>query len=227
MAKVRKNGQMDVNRREQHIKALIKLEDRITRCRRCPSLLQCTSKPSMGKGDLVPETVVVFEWGDERTQDIDWIIDVRNSVQKYFNVDTVYHTFLVRCQPKACPIGEGIPCRVNDPLPDIHNHCRLTNQPCIGIPIKPSDATVLNCLNFLIEELQIFQPQYVIMFGQRVSEFILKSFGILESILDRLIYHYEGTVFLSIRDDQSFRPDHLKELASLLDPPYDIRIPVD
>lgn len=208
---------MDATRREVNIKGLIRLEDRIAKCRRCPSLLQCTSKPSTGKGDLVPQVVIVFECGDDRFHDIDWIVEIRNGVQKYFNVDTVYHTFMVRCQPKACPMGVGIPCQVNNALLDTQNNCRLTGQPCIGIPVKPSDEAVINCLGYVIEELHIFRPQCVIMFGRRVSEFILKSLGMLESIQDRLVFEYEGTTFLSLLDDQYFRPEQLKDLATLLE----------
>ncbi len=210
---------MDANRREMNIKGLIRLEGRIAECRRCPSLLQCTSKPSLGKGDLVPQVVIVFECGDDRSYDIDWIVEIRNGVQKYFSVDTVYHTFMVRCQPKACPMGAGIPCQVNNSLLDTQNKCRLTSQPCIGIPVKPDDEAVLNCLGYVIEELHIFQPRYVIMFGRRVSEFILKSLGMLESIQDRLVFEHESTTFLSLLDDQYFRPEQLKDLATLLDSP--------
>ncbi|MEQ8199848.1 MAG: hypothetical protein ABRQ24_00340 [Syntrophomonadaceae bacterium] len=211
---------MDVNLRERNIKAIIKLEDRIAKCKRCPALLCCTSKPATGKGDLVPEAVIVFECEGERTTDIDWIVEVRNTVQKYLKVDTVYHTFLVRCQSKACPLADAIPCRVNNALLDAHNNCRMTNRRCVGIPIKPTDEAILNCLNYVIEELHIFQPQYVILFGGRVSEFVLKAYGIMDTIQDRLVYHHEGTTFISVLDEQSCRPEALKALAPLLEIGY-------
>lgn len=208
---------MEVSLREQNIKAIIKLDNRISKCRRCPALLRCTSKPITGKGDLVPEAVIIFESEGEHTNDIDWIVEVRNAVQKYLQVDAVYHTFMVRCQLKACPIADAIPCQVNNSLLDVHNICRLTNNSCRGIPIKPADDAVLNCLNFVIEELQIFRPEYVILFGPRVSNFVLKAYGILESIQDRLVYHHEGTTFLSVLDDQSYRPEIFSSLAALVE----------
>jgi hypothetical protein len=208
---------LDVNQREQNIKAIIKLETRIGKCSRCPALLRCTSKPATGKGDLVPEAVIIFECEGERTNDIDWIVEVRNAVQKYLQVDAVYHTFMVRCQLKACPLVDSIPCQVNNPLLDVHNTCRVSSRGCTGIPIKPPDDAVLNCLNYIIEELKIFQPEYVILFGRRVSDFVLKAYGMLDTIQDRLVYHYEGTTFLSVLDDQTYRPEIFAALAALVD----------
>ena len=208
---------LNVNQREQNIKAIIKLESRISKCSRCPALLRCTSKPATGKGDLVPEAVIIFECEGERTKDIDWIVEIRNTVQKYLQVDAVYHTFMVRCQLKACPLAEAIPCQVHNPLLDAHNTCRVSNKSCTGIPIRPTDDAVLSCLNYVIEELQIFQPEYVILFGRRVNDFVLKAYGMLDTIQDRLIYHHEGTTFLSVLDDQSYRPEIFAALATLLD----------
>lgn len=207
---------MDINKREQNIKSIIRLETRITKCRRCPGIRKCIGKPAMGKGDLVPEAVVVFEYENTNNQNVDWIVEMRNSIQKYFNVDTAYHTFMVRCQPKACPLGDAIPCRVTSPLLNNNGTCRLTNQSCSGTPIKPPDESVVNCLNFVIEELDIFQPQYVFLFGKRVTEFVLRAYGILDLIQDRLIFHKEGITYLSITNEQSFRHEDLRNLAALV-----------
>lgn len=208
---------MDLNQRENNIKAIIKLEDRIFQCRRCPSLLHCSSKPGTGKGDLVPEAVIVFECENEHNTDIDWVVEMRNTVQKYLQVNAVYHSFLVRCHPKACWLADTIPCRVNDPLLKADNTCRLSKKNCTGIPVKPTDEAILNCLNYIIEELAIFQPENIILFGRRVSEFVLKAYGILDTIQDRLVYHHEGTTFITIMDDQFFHPSVLKSLTDILD----------
>ncbi len=207
---------MDVNRREQNIKSIIKLENRIIKCRRCPGPLKCISKPAMGKGDLVPEAIIVFECENTNTRQLEWIVELRNAVQKYFNVEAAYHTFMVRCQPKACPLGDAIPCRITNPLLGSNDICRLSNQYCSGTPIKPTDESVVNCLNYLIEELDIFQPRYVLLFGKRVTEFIFRAYGILESIQDRLVFYHEGTTYLSIINDQSFRAEDIKNLAALV-----------
>ena len=185
------------------------------KCSRCPTLLRCTNRPATGKGDLVPEAVIIFESEDERTNNIDWIVEFRNSVQKYLRVNAVYHTFMVRCQLKACPLIESIPCQVHNPLLDVYNICRVSNKSCTGIPIKPTDDAILNCLNYIIEELRIFQPQYVILFGRRVSDFVLKAYGMLDTIQDRLVYHHEGTTFLSVLDDEAYRPEVFAALAAL------------
>ncbi len=207
---------MDINKRELNIKSIIRLENRIIKCQRCPGMLKCTSKPAMGKGDLVPEAIVVFECENRNNQNVDWIVEMRNAIQKYFNIDTAYHTFMVRCQPKSCPLGDAIPCRITNPLQDSNGICRLTNQVCSGIPIRPTDESVVNCLNFVIEELDIFQPQYVFLFGKRVTEFILRVYGTLDLIQDRLIFQNDGTTYLSITNDQSFRPEDLRNLAALV-----------
>lgn len=211
---------MDGNQREQNIKSIIRLEKRIAGCTRCPVLLRCTGRMVMGKGDLVPEAMIVFECAGERNTDIDWVVEMRNAVQKYLQVDAVYHTFMVRCQPKACPLADGIPCQLDNSLLDDNNNCRLTHGSCIGIPVKPTDEAVLNCLNYVVEELEIFRPRYVILFGRRVSEFILKAYGILETIQDRLVYHHNGTIFISILDDRSYAPEILKALVPLLNGPH-------
>ena len=205
---------MDVNCREQNIKAIIKLEGRIRLCNRCPALLKCTSKPSFGKGDLEPEAMVVFEGESIYTQDIDWVVAMRKSIQKYFSVNRIYHTFLVRCQPKACTRGQDISCTLNSRLLDHNDICLFTNRSCDGIPVKPSNEEVINCLYFLLEEIEVLKPKYVFLFGSRVSDFVLKTYGIFEPPAEQQLFEHEATTFISMVGEEAYSNKDFKKAAT-------------
>ncbi len=207
---------MDINCRAQNIKAIIKLEGRIGLCNRCPALLKCTSKPSLGKGDLEPEAMVIFECESTHTQDINWVVELRESIQKYFNINSVYHTFLVRCQPKACTRGQDISCTLNGKVLDRNNICLFTNQPCDGIPVKPSNEEVINCLYFLLEEIEVLKPKYVFLFGSRVSDFVLKTYGVFESRPGQQLFEHETATFISMVEEEAYSNKDFKKVATLI-----------
>jgi len=152
---------MDTVGHEQHIKSIIKLEERIGQCRRCPELIRCTSKPSLGKGDFEPEALLVFENDSKQTSNIKWIIELRNLIKKHFNIARVYHTYLMRCHPKSCISNHGNDCCLPSKLVNRNNICLLNQQLCDGIPIKPSNEEIINCMYFLLEEIEVLKPHRV------------------------------------------------------------------
>jgi uracil-DNA glycosylase len=206
---------MDIQDRGQQIKSIIKLEDRIAQCRRCPVLIRCTSKPSLGKGDLEPQALLVFECESYQTRDIKWIIELRNMIRQYFQLERVYYTFMVRCHPKACVINQGNTCCLTHKLEKHNGICLLNDQHCDGILIKPTNEEIINCLYFLLEEIEILQPQYVILFGSRVEDFVLKSYGIFDPGNHYQVHHYETTTLLTIPENKEYEADDIKRLAVL------------
>lgn len=192
--------------REQNIRFIIQMEDRIAQCARCAPLLSCIRKPSMGKGDLEPELIMVFESDIQIMENPDRLLELREMIKADFKVSKVYHTFLVRCQPKACVLRNSTSCYLpNNKLIDRDLRCLLSGKPCEGIPIKPSDDNIISCLPFLLEELEILNPRILLMFGERVSEFILKSYGIFEDIsLDEVYYDGKGRFFVPLPEPAEF-----------------------
>ena len=77
---------MEKGTREQNIKRIINMEDRIVQCKRCSSLIRCIRKPSLGKGDLEPQVLLVFECENQFTSDLDKVIQLRDIVKKYFSM---------------------------------------------------------------------------------------------------------------------------------------------
>jgi len=208
---------MDTVGHEQHIKSIIKLEERIGQCRRCPELIRCTSKPSLGKGDFEPEALLVFENDSKQTSNIKWIIELRNLIKKHFNIARVYHTYLMRCHPKSCISNHGNDCCLPSKLVNRNNICLLNQQLCDGIPIKPSNEEIINCMYFLLEEIEVLKPQYVILFGSRVEDFVLKSYGIFDSESNQQVYKYETTTILTTVEDNECKSDDIQRLARLID----------
>jgi uracil-DNA glycosylase len=211
-----RRGFMETYDREHRIKSIIKLEERVGLCKRCSALVKCTNKPSLGRGDLEPQVLLVFECESACTRNNDWIIQLRNSIKQHFHVDRVYHTYLVRCQPKACPSTHGLGCCLTTRLLDRNNACLLTNQFCTGIPIKPNDEEILNCLTYLVEEITILQPAYVMLLGRRVSDFVLKTLGRFEADADMPSFFYEDTIFLPAAAADTFQDAEVQRLASLI-----------
>lgn len=206
---------MEKGTREQNIKRIINMEDRIAQCNRCPSLTRCIRKPSLGKGDLEPQVLLVFECENQFTLDLDKVIHLRDSVKKNFSTERVYHTFMVRCQPKACTSRQNTNCYMTSKLLDRENTCLLSNNQCEGIPVKPSSDEVMSCLPFLMEEIEVLKPDYVILFGQRVGEYVLKSYGVFEQIEINKLYEYDNINFLTTGDEKFFTNDEASSLSRL------------
>ncbi len=202
--------------REQNIKKIITMEDRIVKCNRCQSLTRCIRKPSLGKGDLEPELLMVFEYDNPFTMNRDAVLNLRDILKKHLQMDKIYYTFLSRCQPKACAVRENANCFMSNKLIDKDLGCLLTNQKCEGIPIKPSVDVMMNCLPYLMEEIEILRPAYVILFGNRVGDYVLKSCGHFDRAETNRTFNYNGTYFMISVGESEFNEDHALELTSLL-----------
>jgi uracil-DNA glycosylase len=212
---------MSIGTREDNIRRIVLMEERICNCDRCPSLIKCIRKPSLGKGELEPEMVFVFESGSTFTNSIDNIIELRNLFKSEFNIAKIYHTYMVRCQPKACTVRYGVSCYTNSRLLDKGNRCILSGKLCEGIPIKPSTEEIFACLPFLLEEIEILSPNYLILFGARVSEFVLRSFGIFSDIELGKRYEFNKKVILTTVYEQDFGIEECKQVQELMSKPLE------
>lgn len=205
-----------VGNREQNIRRIIEMEDRICQCQRCPSLVKCLRKPSMGKGELDPEALLIFEYENSYTRDINNIIRLRNIIKQELKLDKIYHTFMVRCQPKACATRQSVTCYGEGKWIDKDYTCLLSNKTCDGIPVKPGNGEIISCLPFLLEEIEILHPAYLLLFGERVSEFVLKSYGIYSNLTTNQRYEYEHMIFLTAVEENEFQPDNCYQLLNIL-----------
>lgn len=201
--------------RDQNIRRVIEMEDRISNCRRCDLLLQCVRRPSMGKGELDPDVLMVFECESIFTRDVARIVELRNLVKSEFKVENVYHNYMVRCQPKACAIRNSVSCFGDASCLDRDNNCLLSGKSCEGIPVKPSNEEILSCLPFLLEEIEIFSPQYIILFGERVAFFTLRSFGMFDNVNIGQRHSLSGMNFLIASAEDEFNLDQCKELVQI------------
>jgi hypothetical protein len=207
---------MVTGNREQNIRRIIEMEDRICQCQRCPSLVRCIRKPSMGKGELDPQLIMVFEYDNNFTNDINKIISIRNLIKEVLKVDKIYHTFLVRCQPKACTNHQSVNCYGDGKWIDKDYVCLLNGKHCDGIPVRPGTGEIISCLPFLLEEIEVLHPSYLILFGEKVSEFVLKSYGILSTIAVNQRYEYEDITFLTSVPENQFQQENCNDLFALL-----------
>lgn len=205
-----------VGNREQNIRRIIEMEDRICQCQRCPSLVKCLRKPSMGKGELDPQALLIFEYENSYTRDINNIIRLRNIIKQELKLDKIYHTFMVRCQPKACATRQSVTCYGEGKWIDKDYTCLLSNKTCDGIPVKPGNSEIISCLSFLLEEIEILHPTYLLLFGERVTEFVLKSYGIYSNLATNQRYEYEHMTFITAVDENEFQPDNCRQLLNIL-----------
>ncbi|MGS0764667.1 uracil-DNA glycosylase family protein [Syntrophomonas curvata] len=170
----------------------------------------------MGKGELEPEGMLIFEYDNNFTRDINKVITLRNLIKAELKLDKVYHTFMVRCQPKACASRQSVNCYGEGKWITKDYVCLLSGRNCDGIPVKPGTGEIISCLPFLLEEIEILHPGYLILFGERVAEFVLKAYGIYNSIEVKQCYQYEQMTFLTTVEEGNFRQEHCKDLASFL-----------
>lgn len=206
---------MASDNRDQNIRRVIDMEDRISSCKRCGSLLQCVRRPSMGKGELEPDVLLVFECESSFTRDVSRIVDLRNLIKNEFKLDNVYHNYMVRCQPKACAMRNSVSCFGDAGCLDRDNKCLLNGKPCEGIPVKPSNEEILACLPFLLEEIEIFRPQYVILFGERVAFFTLRSYGMFDNVNIGQKHFLSGINFLIASPEDEFNLNQCQDLIKI------------
>lgn len=202
--------------KEQKISHIIAMEERITNCTRCASQRRCVSKPSLGKGDLDPDIMLVFQSQSNAGIAIKKIIEIRQLLKKDFSYDKIYHTFLVRCQPKACINIDNLNCVTEKYLIDHEQNCRFIKTVCEGIPILPGDKQILSCLHYLIEEIDILLPQIIILFGSRTANFVLKAMGFLDSILIPGLYIKKNQYIFTTVEENKFTNKESKKLASFI-----------
>ncbi|MBO8158530.1 uracil-DNA glycosylase family protein [Thermosyntropha sp.] len=203
-------------KKEEKIWQIIALEDRIVQCKKCKSLISCNRKPAKGKGDLEPDILLVFEMENEFTQDLNKLIELRNLIKETFKINKIYHTFMVRCQPKACPLHNDRIWYGDIKLLDRDYNCVLTGKMCEGTPVSPSNDDILACLLFLLEEIRILQPPIIVLFGEKVSNFVLKAFGVLEDIKIDQKYQTEDFIFFTVNYQDVFSPDECNIIKSLI-----------
>lgn len=202
--------------REENIRRIIELEDRICACRRCPEQLHCVRRPALGKGELNPDIMVVFEGENQYTTDLERVIELRVLLKTCFSVERIYHTYMTRCAPKACSSRHSACCYTQSKLLDKDYHCILNQQSCTGLPIKADTAQIINCLAYLVEEIEILSPRCVLLMGERVSDFVLRCFGIFDSITPGQFFYANQHSFMVAHDEHTFNHTECLQLAACL-----------
>lgn len=190
--------------REQVIRRIINMEDRIASCQRCGAVTRCIRKPSLGKGDLEPDLIMVLESDNQYSRDMNRMIELRNLIKNGLGFERLYHTYMVRCQPKACTLQSSINCYSTRKLLDKEYRCLLSEKTCEGIPIHPDSNSIIACLPYLMEEISILNPNYVVLFGPRVAEYVLKACGFFDTSEINKCYPYQGHMFIPTVDESQF-----------------------
>lgn len=185
------------------IKRIVKMEEKILACERCPILKACAVKPSLGKGDLNPHIMIVFPAENEFTSDRSNLAQLKEQLkQRFGNELKVYYSYMVRCQPKLCRLKKEREYLVNGKYVAANSSCILNGGICEGMYVQPSDEEALCCTHYLLEEIDILEPKVIVTLGEKSSSIIFKSFGIfgpLEKKWDEVanrLYESKGYRFL-------------------------------
>lgn len=60
--------------------------------------------------------------------------------------------------------------------------CMLTGSECDGMQIESDDNDALNCMHYLLEELDVLNPKAIISVGEAASSYIFRAFGCLKGM---------------------------------------------
>jgi uracil-DNA glycosylase len=199
----------------ERIKKIVKMEENILTCTRCQHLKACSMKPSLGKGDLAPQIVVIFPSENDFSRDRTNLALFKEKLKDKFGPATaIYYTYLVRCQPKMCRLKKECESLVGGRYLMANETCILNSSLCEGMLVEPSMEETLNCLHYLLEEIDILQPKVIVTVGEKTSSIVFKSFGIFgplertwDEIKDRL---YEAKGFRFLPAGYKTGDDHLK-----------------
>lgn len=162
------------------ISRIVKMEERINKCTRCKDVRTCCHRPSTGKGDVEADILLVFASENEVT-DRSELSRMRHEISVMAGEGfRVYHTFMVRCQPRICNRRKNQAVLFDGVLINSEGRCLLTREVCDALPAEPDDQQTMNCLHFLLEEIEILSPEMIITVGERAYQYVFRAFGIFD-----------------------------------------------
>lgn len=162
------------------ISRIVKMEERINKCNRCKDVSICRYRPSTGKGEIEADILLVFAHESE-VADRSELTRMRQQISVMAgNGIKVYHTFMVRCQPRTCNRRKNQAVLFDGVLINSEGKCLLTREPCDAVPAEPDDQQTMNCLHFLLEEIEILAPKVIITVGERTYQYVFRAFGIFD-----------------------------------------------
>ncbi len=162
------------------ISRIVKMEERINKCTRCKDVRTCFHRPSTGKGDVEADILLVFASESEVAERSE-LTRMRQEISAMAgNGLKVYHTFMVRCQPKICNRRKDQAVLFDGVLINSEGKCLLTREPCDARPVEPDDQQTMNCLHFLLEEIEIMAPELIIVVGEKAYQYVFRAFGLFD-----------------------------------------------
>ncbi|NLW45283.1 MAG: hypothetical protein GXY92_08890 [Syntrophomonadaceae bacterium] len=162
------------------ISRIVKMEERINKCNRCKDVRVCCFRPATGKGDIEADIMLILA-SESEVPDRSELIRMRQQISAMTgNGCGVYHTYMVRCQPRICNRRKNQAVLFDGSLIDADNRCLLSRERCDAIPAEPDDQQTMNCLHFLLEEIEILDPKLVITVGERTYQYVFRAFGIFD-----------------------------------------------
>jgi len=168
-------------RKEKTISRIVKMEERIHNCSRCSEVRVCCHRPSTGKGDLDPDIMIIFSNECDQSWTKSKYSGIRQQIARMAGGESgVYHTFMVRCQPKICTLRRNKEVLFDGVLINADNRCLLTRRQCDGLMGQPDDQQTMNCLHFMLEEIEIFAPKVIITVGEQTYQYVFRAFGLLD-----------------------------------------------
>lgn len=202
---------------DQHVRRIMDMEARINTCKRCKSTYRCFRAPALGKGDLVPEIVLVFPSQCNQDAEVNHYMEIRQMLKTILSADRVYHTFMVRCQPRVCFHIDDLTDILDNKVAYHENRCHFQEDTCPGIPVLPAGIQIIYCMPYLMEEIDILSPSTVILFGKRTIEYGLKAVGIIEEPLIPWCYVNNGRIILTTAEVNCFTMEDAKLLAGMME----------
>lgn len=162
------------------ISRIVKMEERINKCIRCGEVRTCCPRPSTGKGDVEADILLVIASEGEVTDRSD-LPRMRQAISALAGGGVgVYHSFIVRCQPRICNRRKNQAVLFDGALINSEGRCLLTRKSCDVIPAEPDDQQIMNCLHFLLEEIEILMPKMIITVGETAYQYVFRAFGIFD-----------------------------------------------
>jgi len=177
------------------IRSLNQMESRISGCTRCSELYRCCCKPSLGRGSLQADIIVVFPWENQLGRDRAYLKTLAQLLREKLKPGgEVYYSFLVRCATKLCLARREKSRLLEGKYITGDNQCVLSGQPCSIEPTEPGMEAVLNCLHYIVEEIAILEPDWIVTVGNLASVALLNTLGLLTAdwggVLGNQVFHH-------------------------------------
>lgn len=167
--------------------SMVRVEQEIAKCDRCPDLVLCRKNPVIGRGADRAKVMIIgyisdIEGAEEtgspfsNSPEGELLLQLLEKAGCSLEENT-YLTYMIKCVPKTCEHKDRYVEKTNRlRLLGENNVCLLTDRQCTGKIATPALLERENCLHHLSREISVTTPHVLMPLGLEATTTILEMY---------------------------------------------------